>query len=279
MFLSGGEFLNNYFIFFFCFSDTPDGPPVIGGLKTEYHEGDIIALNCTSYRARPPPSILWTYHHLGYSSTHNQRPKHHHHSSSNIHTHHHHNKKHGNDKHHKKKLESWNPGENIKSWSENSEENQISQSTKSPAHRFFGTPPTSEEAAVDLPSSSKPLIDFFNNTLLVEPFIRFKRSIVLSSKNSLTNSLSVGEKKSFKNSTSAIKPQIESNGNLTGYFDTLNSSSSVPEIPSLDFDNSVTFPEYSNMNIIPKISHDANGTSQTGNKVHRWIFKQVRHIQ
>nr|XP_045591407.1 uncharacterized protein LOC123753464 [Procambarus clarkii] len=40
--------------------DTPDGPPVVRGLNPSgYREGDIIHLNCTSYRSWPPPTLSW----------------------------------------------------------------------------------------------------------------------------------------------------------------------------------------------------------------------------
>lgn len=39
--------------------DVPDGPPVVRGLAETYREGDVIRLNCTSYRSRPPPRLSW----------------------------------------------------------------------------------------------------------------------------------------------------------------------------------------------------------------------------
>ncbi|XP_047740569.1 uncharacterized protein LOC125179208 [Hyalella azteca] len=40
--------------------NTPDGPPVIRGLKDLYHEGDVISLTCTSYRSFPAAQLSWS---------------------------------------------------------------------------------------------------------------------------------------------------------------------------------------------------------------------------
>lgn len=46
--------------FSLTFSDPPDGPPVVRGQKLFYHPGEVIRLNCTSYRSNPAPQLTWT---------------------------------------------------------------------------------------------------------------------------------------------------------------------------------------------------------------------------